>query len=498
MIRVFRQYISLRKWLLLVVQSCLIVFCAYLAAAVRFSPGSEAFERYTALPGFALKLVFLVLGIQTCLLVSRNCESDQGSLLTTTWVDRGRALGSAGILLGSLYFFIPSLLVGRGVFFIAIILIGLASQGTEAAFRRRWSFARPQNILIIGTGELASIVGQTLRRRDDLSLHVAGYVAELPADRRLVEPISPNEVLGDLDDIQGLVEKFGIARIVVAMRERRGRLPTTALVQLRMRGVVIEEAHVTLACLTGHLWLQAIRPSSFVFSDGFRRSAATMAMKRALDLCLAIAGLTLAFPIMLLLLVAIKLESPGKALYKQSRVGRQGRCFELLKFRSMRSDAERHGAQWAVANDPRVTRIGGFIRKYRLDELPQFVNIIRGEMSFVGPRPERPSFVEQLREGIAYYDERHSVRPGLTGWAQVRYGYGASVSDATRKLEYDLFYLQNMSIFFDCAIVLSTARTVLNGFERRAARQVVPIANLSYSADLKSKRDEVVLEASST
>jgi exopolysaccharide biosynthesis polyprenyl glycosylphosphotransferase len=206
-----------------------------------------------------------------------------------------------------------------------------------------------------------------------------------------------------------------------------------------------------------------------VFSDdGFRRSTVTAVIKRALDLACGLVGLLLSGPAMALIAIAIRLDSKGPAIFRQIRVGLRGKPFELLKFRSMRVDAEvANGAQWAQEKDPRVTRLGGFLRRYRLDELPQFLNVIRGEMSFVGPRPERPVFVEQLRQKISYYDERHSVRPGLTGWAQVQYRYGASVEDTARKLEYDLFYLKNMSILFDCAIILKTIRIVLTGFGGR-------------------------------
>jgi len=226
----------------------------------------------------------------------------------------------------------------------------------------------------------------------------------------------------------------------------------------------VEDAHTTLSSLTGRIWLESIQPSWFVFTDGFRRSAATLAIKRALDLAFSMIGLVISLPIMALVAAAVRLDSKGPAIYRQKRVGLGGREFEVLKFRSMRVDAEQaNGAQWARKDDPRITRVGRFVRKFRLDELPQFVNVIRGEMSFVGPRPERRVFVEQLRKDISYYDERHSVRPGLTGWAQVEYPYGATVEDAYRKLEYDLFYLKNMSIFFDCAIVLKTIRTVFTG-----------------------------------
>jgi exopolysaccharide biosynthesis polyprenyl glycosylphosphotransferase len=211
-----------------------------------------------------------------------------------------------------------------------------------------------------------------------------------------------------------------------------------------------------------------VKPSWFVFSDGFHRSKWIDLLKRVLDLAAGAVGLAVSMPIMILVALAVRLESKGPIIFRQTRVGRMGKCFELLKFRSMSDDAEKaNGAQWASENDPRVTRIGRFLRKYRLDELPQLVNVIRGEMSFVGPRPERPCFVEELRKTIPYYDERHSVRPGVTGWAQVQYAYGSSIEDAFNKLEYDLFYLQNMSIFFDCAVILATVRIVTTGHGSR-------------------------------
>jgi exopolysaccharide biosynthesis polyprenyl glycosylphosphotransferase len=235
-------------------------------------------------------------------------------------------------------------------------------------------------------------------------------------------------------------------------------------VKLKVQGVTIEDAQSTMAALTGRVWLRSVRPSWFVFSDGFRRSRVGMVSKRAIDLVFSLLGLLFSAPIMLLIAVAVKLDSKGPVLYRQTRVGWKGRHFQVLKFRSMRVDAEaENGAQWALENDPRVTRVGRVLRKFRLDELPQFINVICGDMSFVGPRPERPVFVEQLRKAIPYYDERHSVRPGITGWAQVQYRYGASVEDAYRKLEYDLFYLKNTSILFDCAILFQTIRIVLDG-----------------------------------
>jgi sugar transferase (PEP-CTERM system associated) len=240
------------------------------------------------------------------------------------------------------------------------------------------------------------------------------------------------------------------------------------LVRIRVQGVRVEDAPSTMAALTGRVWLDTVKPSWFVFSDGFRRARLIVLCKRIFDIIFSLIGLVLSLPIMAVVAAAIRLESRGPVIYKQSRVGLGGRCFNVLKFRSMRADAEaKSGAQWAQSDDPRITLVGRYIRKFRLDELPQFINVIRGDMSFVGPRPERPVFVDMLRKEISYYDERHSVRPGLTGWAQVQYPYGASIEDAFRKLEYDLFYLKNMSLSFDVAIIFQTIRTVCTGHGAR-------------------------------
>jgi exopolysaccharide biosynthesis polyprenyl glycosylphosphotransferase len=248
------------------------------------------------------------------------------------------------------------------------------------------------------------------------------------------------------------------------MEDRRGALPSRDLVRLRVQGVEVEDAETTLAALTGRVWLGSVRPSWFVFSGGFRRSAITVVMKRAIDLAGGVLGLALSAPLMVLVAIAIRLDSRGPIFYRQIRVGLGDRPFEILKFRSMCPGAEADsGPRWSQEADQRITRVGRILRKYRLDELPQFINMIRGEMSLVGPRPERPVFVEQLREEILFYDERHSVRPGVTGWAQVEYKYGSSREDAYRKLEYDMFYLKNMSLFFDAAILVRTVRIVLFG-----------------------------------
>jgi exopolysaccharide biosynthesis polyprenyl glycosylphosphotransferase len=243
-----------------------------------------------------------------------------------------------------------------------------------------------------------------------------------------------------------------------------GSLPLNALLKLRTRGVRVEDANAALAGFTGKISIETVQSPWFVFSTGFSRSGYAMAFKRLTDLLLSTVGLIVSLPVMLVVALAIRLTSPGPALFRQTRVGLNGRFFDVLKFRTMRQDAEVDGvARWSQEDDPRITSVGRFLRVYRLDELPQFINVIRGQMSFIGPRPERPEFVNQILQVEPLYAERHTLRPGLTGWAQVCYPYGSNLDDAIRKLEYDLFYLKNVSFLFDMAIIFQTVKIVLWG-----------------------------------
>jgi sugar transferase (PEP-CTERM system associated) len=379
-----------------------------------------------------------------------------------------QSLGAASLLLGLLYFMVPGLLLGRGVFLIGMVLVTALVIMSRKLLDKAWQFTAPmQRVVILGTGQLALELARELTRRGDLSMKLEGFVGGIES-RDKSEKVFGFPVLGPASEMEAIAKERAVSRIIVALEDRRGTLPTRELVTLKVQGVRVEDATSVLSGLTGRISLRAVKPSWFVFSDGFHRSKWIDLLKRVLDLAAGAVGLAVSMPIMILVALAVRLESKGPIIFRQTRVGRMGKCFELLKFRSMSDDAEKaNGAQWASENDPRVTRIGRFLRKYRLDELPQLVNVIRGEMSFVGPRPERPCFVEELRKTIPYYDERHSVRPGVTGWAQVQYAYGSSIEDAFNKLEYDLFYLQNMSIFFDCAVILATVRIVTTGHGSR-------------------------------
>jgi sugar transferase (PEP-CTERM system associated) len=272
-------------------------------------------------------------------------------------------------------------------------------------------------------------------------------------------------VLDPQGDLRGLCERLGVTEVVVAMDDRRRGFPIRDLLECRLAGVDVTELLTFLERETGRVRLDVLNPSWMIFGQGFRRDPLRLFSSRSLDVLASLAIFVLSAPVMLLTVLAIKLEDGlrAPALYSQKRVGLAGRAFNVYKFRSMRVDAEHDGVQWARQGDPRVTRVGAVIRKLRLDELPQIFNVLRGHMSFVGPRPERPEFVAELSEKIPYYVQRHSVKPGITGWAQLCYPYGSSEQDALEKLQYDLYYIKNNSLLFDIAILVQTAEVVLLG-----------------------------------
>jgi sugar transferase (PEP-CTERM system associated) len=463
MVHIFSRYVSLRTALLACLEGCCIALAVVCGAGLRFWQDPMEFHSYIGRPDFFIQLLIVVAIFQLCFNLSNLYDCSSIRSRSSELLHLTQATGVGTIILGLLYTLYPDFLLGRGVFLISVALIALFALLSRVLLDNVWRLAIPrQRVLICGATQLGLTVAREMTRRRDLNLELAGFVScgDLPPG---ADMLAGHRIYGNLTCLEGIATAQNISRIVVAVEDRRGTLPIRELVTLRVRGIYIEDAHSLISSLTGRVWLETIRPSWFVFSEGFRRSRLTLVLKRMLDLTSASIGLIVTAPLMALVAAAVKLDSKGPVIYRQERVGLRGKPFEVLKFRSMATTAEAGGVQWAQLNDARVTRLGALIRKYRLDELPQFVNILKGEMSFVGPRPERPEFLELLRREIPYYDERHSVRPGLTGWAQVEYRYGSNIEDAKHKLEYDLFYLKNLSIFFDIAIVLKTFRIVLSG-----------------------------------
>jgi sugar transferase (PEP-CTERM system associated) len=462
MFRIFSQYVSAKTLLLMVVESALIVLSLIAAARLRFWNNPAELAIYVTYPSFVVQSTIVVAVCLACFYLNDlyDAKTGYGSVERVLRVEQ--SIGAASLLLGMVYFLFPDLLLSRGVFLIGMLLVTGSVLVSRSLLDRAWHFTAPQRrVIILGAGEQALEVARELTRREDLGIKVEGFVSGTQGTEG--EKIFGFPVLGPASDLEAIARRHEVSRIVVALEDRRGVLPARDLVTLRVQGVHVDDAPTAMAALTGRIAIRLVRPSWFVFSDGFRRSRWNDFLKRVLDLTFGVLGLLLSSPVMLLVALAVRLESKGPVIYRQTRVGRMGRHFNVLKFRSMKVDAESKGAQWATANDPRVTPLGRFLRKYRLDELPQFLNVIRGEMSFVGPRPERPVFVDELRKVIPYYDERHAVRPGITGWAQVRYRYGSNIEDAYNKLEYDLFYLKNMSLTFDLAIIFQTIRIVCGG-----------------------------------
>jgi len=373
-----------------------------------------------------------------------------------------QALGVACMLLALIYLVLPQLRLRSGLAETAVItMIVLILVWRVVVDWANRVYVANERILLIGAGEASQILIREIQDRNDLPIKVVGVLGETEAQTGTHTLGVP--ILGSLLNLAAVVDEIKPDRVVVALQERRRNLPVQELVSLRMRGMVIEDANTLFEKVTGKLPVESIHPSWLIFSDGFRKSWFLRAYKRAVALIGAVIGLTVFAPIMVLVAIAIRLDSAGPVLYSQERVGINGKRFHILKFRSMRIDAETSVPTWATENDPRVTRVGRIIRNLRLDEVPQFVNVLRGDMAFVGPRPERPYFVEQLGSQIPFYDQRHIVRPGITGWAQVCCSYGSTVEESKEKLEYDLFYLKNMSISLDLLVIFRTIKIMIFG-----------------------------------
>jgi sugar transferase (PEP-CTERM system associated) len=372
-----------------------------------------------------------------------------------------QSAGAAAIVLAVVSILIPSLVIGRDIFMTSLWLLLIAVPAWRLAFDGLTEDQHlEERVLILGTGQLARIVAHTIRSQRDFAYRIVGFLDETSTEDRTFGGLA---VLGSVDDLPRLIARGEIDRIVVSLADRRGRLPIQELLRAKLAGVRVEDAATTYERITGKILTEGLKPSWLIFSDGFRASRLTRAIKRAFDLVLASIGLLATALPMLATALAIRLDSTGPILYRQERVGENGRVFTLYKFRSMRTDAELGTPVWAKDGDDRVTRVGRFIRFTRLDELPQLWNVLQGDMSFVGPRPERPYFVEQLAAAIPFYQERHAVKPGVTGWAQVKYRYGASVEDAIEKLRYDLYYIKHLSIVFDLTILIDTVKVILSG-----------------------------------
>lgn len=468
MIRILNAYIPKRTLLLGISEACLITLALLASALARLGAGEARFmltNQYGS-----LKILFVSVAFLACMYYFDLYDSAVVSNRREALVRLIQVLGVAYIALGLLYYLYPPVKLGRGIFHLGFLFVGFLLLLWRKLFSIINSTQRlAECVVILGEGSLANSLLREIAMRPELGIRVAGR-AQVGA----IGKYSANHEIGELpvvlsqtsfcEDLAIGRPMRGIDRIVVAMEERRGKLPVDLLLSLKNRGVRVQDGNDVYESITGKVPIESIRLSWLLFSPGSHASHLFLIYKRFASVVISIVGLLLSLPLLPFVVLAIKLTSPGRVLYSQNRVGRDDKVFRCYKFRTMRSDAEAiSGPTWAEDSDPRVTPVGRLLRKTRIDEIPQLMNVLKGDMSLVGPRPERPEFVAELNEKIPYYHLRHSVRPGITGWAQILYKYGSSVEDAKEKLRYDLYYIKNTSVGLDLLILVNTIKIVLLG-----------------------------------
>ena len=451
MIRIFNVYYPTRTLVLLLCEALLVA--GVLVLTVRMQIGPDTYIALIYEYG-----ILKILGITSLtLLLSYYFDLYEPQRISGGWEIYFRLLLVLSVLcfvLGAVVYFFPGIYIGPhiltiGISVLAIVLV-LWRQSYEwiisrSAFRER--------VYVLGNGERARSVIQLLKTRNDSGMEI-------------IEGEGEGEFNGDIEKFAADLRAFcqpkpRIERVIVAMENRRGSMPVRELLDLRLRGVIIEDASFLMERLLGKLSLDGLNPSTLIFTHGFNVKATEQLLRRLVSIAVSFIGLVLCLPFIPILILVVRFSSPGPIFFYQTRVGLRGRPFSVIKFRTMRQDAEKNGAVWATKNDARVTRVGRFMRKTRLDEIPQLWNVLKGDMGFVGPRPERPEFVQMLNREIPYYELRHIIRPGLTGWAQVRYQYGATIEETRYKLEYDLYYVKHMSVGLDLLIMFETVKTIL-------------------------------------
>jgi sugar transferase (PEP-CTERM system associated) len=461
MIRFLVHRVRLRSLTLAACETGLMIGALFAATAFRigFDDAIELLNRDYGMAKVLLVVAITQVSLYYFDLYDARISSDRRERYTRLM----QAIASTSFALALLYWAFPTLSIGRGVFLVAAVLMLTLVAGWRLTFE--WVSGRVgprERLLLVGTSQAAvDLARELFERRYELGVEIAGFIDPDPSQvgRPLINP----GIVGTIEDIPTIVRTKSVDRVVVSLGDARGTLPMDKLLDMKLQGVAFDHLASVYEQYTGKIAVEHLRPSWLIFSDGFRKSRFLSTVKRVMDVVCASVGLVLAAPLMVLAALAIRFTSPGPVLYHQQRVGKDGHIFTVHKFRSMRVDAEAAtGAVWASKDgDPRVTPIGTFLRRARLDEIPQLWNVLKGDMSFVGPRPERPEFVADLTQQIKFYGQRHIVRPGLTGWAQVRYTYGASTEDALQKLQYDLYYIKNFSIALDLFIILETVKTVV-------------------------------------
>jgi len=452
MVRLFQVYYPARTLVLLACEAAIVYACFALATLVRLGPDSYLALNYEN--GWYKILLITLLSLLCSYYFDLYAPQLFGSR-SETYFRLLMVLAVMSFFLAALIWLFPGFVIARDVFLFGLIFLTLALMAWRACYL--WIIKQPmlrERVYVIGAGERADAVVNAIRTRPDLGMEVVGW-AGATANGSLERDTIAQQV-------QALGTRIPVQRVIVAIADRRGTMPVRELLHLRLAGIHVDDASSLMEKVDGKIELDGLHPSAMIFAEGFRVNASFLFMRRLLSFFIASVALVICLPLIPIVALLVKLSSPGPILFRQERVGRKGQLFTVYKFRTMRQNAEAAtGAVWAGKNDPRITPVGRFLRKTRLDEIPQLWNVLRGDMAFVGPRPERPEFVQWLEEKIPYYNLRHIIRPGLTGWAQVRYQYGASLEETKQKLQYDLYYIKHMSLALDLFIMFETVKTVL-------------------------------------
>ena len=460
MLKILKQYYPIRNIFFFVGESIFIVLSILLATWV-ISGFSFAFLSEPCLP----KVLLVGLVLQTCLYYNDLYEFKVNKTFRELGLRLLEALGAAAILLALIFFFFPEAGMADGVLEAsAIVMLGVVISWRYVYMLTLERGIFNQRIIIMGSGDLAQSIVKEIQEKKDCGYSISLIMYEEGDQNVWVDfkTLAPIKVAGNA--LNEKARAASVKKVIVALGEKRGRLPIRELLQCRLDGVEVIDGNSFIEMLTGKLIVRNLNPGWLIFSEGFHKSPVQWVLKRSADILLSLVLLGLFSPLMVVLAVLIKIDSKGPVLFSQQRAGKGRNIFKIYKFRSMVQGAEdATGPVWAGEDDPRITRIGKIIRRLRIDELPQIWNVLKGDMSFVGPRPEREVFIKELVKHIPYYDARLTVKPGLTGWAQINFSYGASVEDAVEKLNYDLFYIKNVSFLMDMLIILRTVKIVMFG-----------------------------------
>lgn len=454
MIRLFNVYYPVRTLVLFGVETLVVCGSFLLAVLIRFQQDSFLVLNYEG--GYYKVLLATGLAL-VCIYSFDLYDLQRLHSRAEVFVRLLVVVGSLSLILAALGFVFPEIMLGNGTFLTGLTILTFGLVGWRALYS--WLVQRPllrERVYVLGAGKRAEALVEALRTRPELGMELVGWTGALGNGSLTREELTKR--------LQSLRESGRVERIIVALSDRRGTMPVRDLLDLRLSGIGVEDATALLEKITGKIEVDELQPSWLIFSEGFRLHHTFLFLRRLVSTLVSLACLLVFLPFLPVIALAIKLTSPGPVVFRQPRVGRNGAIFNCFKFRTMRDNAELEtGAVWAADDDPRITSVGRLLRRTRLDEVPQLWNVMKGDMGFVGPRPERPEFVETLVKEIPYYHLRHIIRPGVTGWAQVNYHYGGSIEESKEKLRYDLYYVKNISLSLDLLIIFQTIKIVLFG-----------------------------------